>query len=865
MISKAEREYTDDEVYSILTPPLRRWFREKFNTFTPSQRYAVKEIHEKKNVLISSPTGSGKTLSAFLSALNELFILAQRGELEDKIYVVYVSPLKALNNDIERNLNEPLREIYELERELPRIRVAVRTGDTSTLDRAKQTKKPPHILITTPETLAIVLNAPKFSKNLKDVRWIIVDEIHSLADNKRGVHLSLSLERLENICETKPVRIGLSATISPLDKVAEFLVGLNDDQVRDCLTVDVSYFKKTELKVISPVKDLIYTPSEKVSTELYKLLDRLLSRHKTTLIFTNTRSATERVTFHLKSVFKEKYENNIGAHHSSLSKGIRLDVEEKLKNGELKVVVTSTSLELGIDIGYIDLVILLGSPKSISRALQRVGRSGHKLKEKSKGHIIVLDRDDLVECVVLMKKARERALDKIKIPENALDVLAQHLVGMSIERKWSVEDAYRLIRRAYPYRNLSYDTFISLLRYLGGEYEELEDRRVYGKLWYDERKKEFGRRGKMVRAIYYMNVGTIPDEVSAKVFTREGKYVGKLEEEFIERLLPGDIFVLGGKTYIFRYSKGLNAYVDDAESKKPTVPAWFSEMLPLSYDLATEIQRFRGVMKQMLINSKRDEILDYLRKEYKIDKNTALAIYNYFLEQIRFSRIPTDKEIVVEQFIDDERKHNYIFHTLIGRRANNALARAFAYEITKRKLTNVAITISDNGFVISLPPNKKLFPDEIRRLFNWRELEYSLRKSLENTEMLKRRFRHVATRSFLILRRYMQRRMTVGRQQLNSHILYNVLRRVDPNFPVLREVYREIMEDAMNIEDAKEYLRKVSIGEIKVTVLDKSDVPSPFAFNLVVMGYSDTVLMEDRKEMIRQLHQKVMKVIEERR
>ena len=327
-----KREYSDEEIYKILEKPVREWFRRKYKTFTPPQRYAIKEIHEGKNVLICSPTGSGKTLSAFLAGINELIKLSMEKRLEDRIYILYVSPLRALNNDIERNLKEPLKEIYEVAKELnielDEIRVAVRTSDTTSSQKQKMLKKPPHILITTPESLAIALNSPKFSQLLSGIKYVIVDEIHALT-NKRGVHLSLSLERLNRIANF--IRIGLSATIYPLTEVAKFLVG-ND---RDCYIVDVNYAKETEIKVISPVDDFIYTPSEEISKKLYNLLKKLIEEHKTTLIFTNTRSATERVAFNLKQIGVEKVET----HHSSLSREHRLEVEEKLKKGELKVVV----------------------------------------------------------------------------------------------------------------------------------------------------------------------------------------------------------------------------------------------------------------------------------------------------------------------------------------------------------------------------------------------------------------------------------------------------------------------------------------------------------------------------------------------
>ena len=858
MIRFAQREYTDEEIYGILVDPVREWFRQKFGTFTPPQRYAVIEIHKGENVLISSPTGSGKTLSAFLAAINELILLGKEGELEDRIYVLYVSPLRALNNDIRRNLEEPLREIREVAQkmgyDLPEIRVAVRTSDTTSYEKQKMIKKPPHILITTPESLAIALNAPKFSQCLKTVKYVIVDEVHALAENKRGSHLALSLERLQNLAGNF-VRIGLSATIHPLEEVAKFVFGFNDDGTpRPGLIVDVSFAKKTEIKVESVVNDLVYTDAATLSEALYKRLDALIEQHRTTLIFTNTRSGAERVAYHLKKRFP-KYTELIGAHHSSLSRDVRLEVEEKLKRGEIKAVCTSTSLELGIDIGSIDLVVLIGSPKSVNRALQRIGRAGHRLHDVSKGVILVLDRDDLVECTVLAHNARNRRLDRVKIPQNPLDVLVQHLLGMALEKVWDVEEAYRLVRRAYPYRNLSFEDFISVLRYLAGEYAGLEEKKVYAKIWLENGK--FGRRGKMTRAIYYMNVGTIPDEAKIEVYTLDKRFIGTVEEEFAERLMPGDIFVLAGRTYEFKKSRGNRIYVEPKEGAKPTIPAWFSEMLPLSFDLALDVQRFRREVKELLNNGRAES---FLMEKYQIDEKAAKAILGYFREQAKYSTIPDDETLLIEDVLEG-RRAKYFFHTLIGRRANEALSRAFAYLISKRKRCNVGIAISDNGFMLILPREKRLSEEEIRALFQLEDLRGTLKNALDNTELLKRRFRHVANRGLLILRRYMGRKKSLGRQQLNAQTLLRLLKKNYPDFPLLKEVYREIMEDKMDIENAELFLSWIREGKIKI-VFERNELPSPFAFNLEVIGASDVVLMEDRRELIKQLHRKIMAMIE---
>ena len=354
-------------------------------------------------------------------------------------------------------------------------------------------KNPPHILITTPESLAILLSSIKFRENMKSVQWLIVDEIHSLAENKRGVHLSLSMEHLEMI-NGHITRVGLSATVAPIKEIAKYLVGF--DQKRNCKIVDVQFIKELDLKVLSPVKDLIRSSYEEKHIAMYRLMHKLIQRHKTTLIFTNTRSATERVISYLKEFFPKYYKDNIGAHHSSLSKELRHEIEERLRKGKIKAVVSSTSLELGIDIGYIDLVILLGSPKSVARALQRVGRSGHKLKSKTKGRLIVLDRDDLVECSVLLKCAIEKKIDKVHIPINSLDVLAQQIYGFVIAEPIKAERLFSIIKKSYCYHNLSKNDFMSVVKYLSGEYSSLQDRHVYAKIAYNKETGMLYRRGK---------------------------------------------------------------------------------------------------------------------------------------------------------------------------------------------------------------------------------------------------------------------------------------------------------------------------------------------------------------------------------
>src|SRR3990167_8273617 len=549
------KKHSGNQIESILHPLVKEWFFSKFEDFSLTQKYGVMNIWERKNILISAPTGGTKTLTAFLSVLNYLVILAEKNELEDKIYAVYTSPLKALSNDIHKNLVEPLEEIKELakkkEIKLQDIRIGLRTGDTTTSERQKMARKSPHILVTTPESLAIVLTSKNFVEKMRAVEFCIVYEIHAL-DNKRGVYLNLTLERLNEVSKTYPVKIGLSATVEPIEEVARYLVG--EDKERSVRYVRVPLDKKIDVDVLTPVEDLI--EEENITPSFYNLLDALIKKHKTTLVFTNTRSATERVVNHLKDKFPTEYgDDNIAAHHSSLSKTHRFDIEERLRRGKLKVVVCSTSLELGIDIGYIDLVLMIGSPKSSARALQRLGRAGHKLHETAKGRFIVLDRDDLVECGVIQKEMTEKKINRIYFPKNCLDVLAQQIYGMAIYKIWDIESLFSLIKKSYCYSNLARKDFLDIISYLAGEYD-LDKNNVYGKIWYNPMTKQVGKRGKMARVLYMTNIGTIPDESFITVKLASDEPIGAIAEGFLERMKKGDVFVLGGDRYVYRYTRG---------------------------------------------------------------------------------------------------------------------------------------------------------------------------------------------------------------------------------------------------------------------------------------------------------------------
>jgi len=854
--------YTREESLNPLEHYVREWFESTFEELTPPQYHSFKHISNGDNVVIAAPTGSGKTIAGFLNILSELFKMGERGELEQKVYCIYISPLKALDNDVRKNLLVPLKEIREIASskgiELPEVEVGLRTGDVSSYEKSKQLKKPPHILITTPESMAVLLNAPKFIEKLKGLKWVIIDEIHELANNKRGMHLSLSLERLQETVDNEFTRIGLGATLHPLEEAARYLVGYNQEgSPRDCTIIDVTWMKKLDLKVVSPVADLVNTPPSEINEKLYQYLDHYISSHTSTLIFTNTRSGTERVVYALKERWPEKYnQSTIGAHHGSLSREVRLEVENRLKSGDLKAVVSSTSLELGIDIGHVDLVIQIGSPKSTTRTVQRIGRAGHKIFQVAKGRLIALDREDLVETTVMLKNAEERKLDRIQIPMNALDILAQHVVGMGITGRWKVEEALKVVRRSYLYHRLSREEFERLLHYLAGHYAELEDQKVYGKIWYDE-EGTFGRRGKYVRIIYYLNLGAIPDEVKVGVYLLSSKeYLGGIEEEFLEKLRKGDIFVLGGRPYRFRYARGMRCYVEKVPpATSPTIPAWVSEMLPLSFDLAIEVQDFRWKVAH-IVERGREEARRWIESNYPVDEKASRAIVDYLWLQKEFSEVPGASEIMVEETSDPEGRKYLVFHSLFGRRVNDTLSRAFATVTARRIRHSVGIVISDHGFALRVPEHREVDLDRVMEEFTGSGLRELIEKTIEGTELLRRRFRHCAARSFLVLRNYKGHKISVSKQQMSSQKFLKILQELDPQFPVLKETYREIMEDVLDIKNAQKVKEWLASGELRIRKV-ATPVPSPLSQNLIVLGEADIILMEDRKARLLELHRLV--------
>ncbi|RZD37952.1 MAG: ATP-dependent helicase [Methanobacteriota archaeon] len=841
------------EVLKGFEPLIRKWFNSKFDDLTPPQSMAVPLIHNKENVLVSSPTGSGKTLTAFLSIINDFLKIHRESKFEDGVHAIYISPLKALANDIDRNLKQPLNEMMKIAEELdidvPEIKVAVRSGDTSLKERARMVRKPPHIIITTPESLGLLLSSKKFRDHFRKTRYIILDEIHDLANNKRGTHLSLSVERLAQLIDNEPVRIGLSATQAPIEDIAGFLGGFIKGKPRPVNIVDVKERKHLDLKVICPVDNLTLHSTEVINSKMYDLLVDLVNDHRTTLIFTNTRSGTESIAIQLKERGIEK----LAAHHGSLSKEMRLDVEEKLKGGEMDVVVSSTSLELGIDIGYVDLVVQIGSPKSIAKGLQRIGRAGHDLKAISKGRLVVFDPDDLVECAVLVRSAYKGQIDRVSIPEKATDVLAQSIIGMSLDRNWNSDEMYELVVSAYPYRNLTKHEFLDVLDFLGGN--ALEKHGVYPKIWYNKKDKDIGiKRGS--RQIYNMNIGTIPQEINYTVVLEgRGAQLGNLSEKFVENLSKNDIFVLGGRTYQFLECNRTTVVVKDGLGRKPTVPSWSGEMLPRSFDLSESVGKFRAEVENKL-ELDEEEIIEWLKKEFRLDKGAAKTIISHLDEQKKICGfVPSDKQLMVEGYIDNRGRSGAIFHFPFGRRVNDALSRAFAFKLGKEIGSSVRISLSDDAFLLTFP--SRLAIEGIADRLLPKSLEPLLRKAITNTEIFAQRFRHCANRSFMVLRNYKGREISLPRQQLRTSQVLEAINEVD-SFPMLEEAYREVLYDAFDLKNAQIIIDDILKGERKIKYRTYSPVPSPLSHSLILSGLSDIVLMEDRSALLRELHAQVL-------
>ncbi|AWB27990.1 ATP-dependent helicase [Halococcoides cellulosivorans] len=881
----------DSDVLDRFQSPLREWWVDQFGAFvpqnggffTPPQKEAIPLIDDGTNALICAPTGSGKTQAAFAAILDDLFERARAEELSNSVHALYVSPLKALANDVHRNLATPLEGVTDRLADAGEdvtVRHAIRHGDTPDHERQQMLEETPHILNTTPETLAILLNSPKFREKLRTVEYVVVDEIHSLADNKRGTHLAVSLERLEALADESPTRIGCSATVEPLDRMAEFLVGRErpGGPAREYDIVDARFARDLDLELDVPVDDLIGTGPGAVTDALYEDLHAMIQAHENTIVFTNTRSGAERVLHRLRQRYDAYDEETSGCHHGSLDRERRERIESKLKAGDISVVTTSTSLELGIDMPHVDLVVQLGSPKRVAALLQRVGRAGHQLGETVTGRAIALDRDDLVELAVMVERASEGFVDRVFVPENAHDVAAQHVYGMAINGPRPESEVRAILTKADPYRGYGDDDYESLMAYLTADYEGLEDRDVYPKVWRDTNDapdgqhhyEEYpvgepliGKRGRMARVIYMTNVGTIPDSFSCTVVLRgSDTWVGHLDEAYLDTLDPGDVFVLGGDRYEYSYRRGTKVYVDRS-SARPTVPSWYSERLPLSRDLGREILAIQREIIDHHDRAGMPALRQWLR-EFPMTENAVRALTQLFDQQLRFAgpeSLATPDRIVIEHEQDrEDYERRYYVHSIYGRRFNDGLSRLLADRIADAADANVQVAVADNGFVLSMPLNRKVDPVNLLEGLDPETVREDLRDALDGTDLLQRYFRINATRALMILRNYKGHSKSASQQQVDAEMLIDFAQEL-PNFAVMEETYREIAEDKLDVAGIEGVLAAIEAGDIEV-VSHRVDSPTPRAFGLATLSASDVVLAEDESAVLQDFHERVMAEIE---
>ena len=603
-----------EALFERLCPPVRQWFKDKFPDFTPPQKLAIPAIMDKQHLLLCSPTGSGKTLTAFLSVIDQLVRLALDKKLEKKVHAIYISPIKALANDIQRNLIGPLSEITEhyLPDRAQEIRVGLRTGDTSQSDRQKMLRNPPHILITTPESLAIAITSPRFQPIVSEVEYMIIDELHSMVSTKRGVHLSLTLSMLDSLLKNPVQRIGISATMEPLETVAEYLVSSDDREARGQPT-SVSIAKISGSRELD--LDILITHPKFSDLSMAKLLEYnieaiadLISAHTTTLVFANTRKMTETIVQKLRPFLGDL----VAGHHGSMDKNIRLDVEKKLKHGHLRAVVTSSSLEMGIDIGSVDLVLQVGSPGDIATALQRIGRAGHHVGGIPRARFLPTGVDDLIELAALQAAIQTGDMDRLDFPQNCLDVVAQFIIGLVIINDLDIDEAYEVIVNSWSYRNFEYDDFIEVLDMLE------EERRI----WIDWEENIFGKRG-YSRMIYYTNIGTIAPDNSYLVFNAEGSILGKLSGSFVSNLRTGDVILLGGSTYRVTNIQGTRVNVTSVTGHRPTIPSWSGEARSRSRELSQALLDLIGHCIVALRREHDPRML--LREVYGLSNEVALA------------------------------------------------------------------------------------------------------------------------------------------------------------------------------------------------------------------------------------------------
>ena len=835
-------------------PLVEEWFREQFGEPTEPQIQGWPAIRQGYDVLISAPTGSGKTLAAFLICIDQLIREARNGDLPDETRVVYVSPLKALSNDIRKNLETPLAQIRELAENrgvaLGEIRTAVRTGDTPMWERQQMGRKPPHILVTTPESLYILITAERSRANLRTAKTVIVDEIHAMADDKRGSHLAITLARLDALVGTRPQRIGLSATVKPIEEVGNFLGPRTH-------IVNTGHRRDMDLAVLVPRDELGPIASHEMWGELYDRIAELILAHRTTLVFVNTRRLSERVSHALSERLGAEV---VTSHHGSLSRQARLQAETRLKNGELRAVVATASLELGIDVGFVDLVVQVGTTRNIAVALQRFGRAGHWVRATPKARIIATTRDELIECAALIRAIHQGELERIEIPQNALDILAQQIVAMAACDQWNVDALYDRIRTAWPYRDLSrkeFDEIIEMLsegistsRGRSGAFLHLD--RVNGNVR--------GRRGARLAAITCG--GAIPDNANYVVTAEpDGRNVGTLDEDFAVESLAGDVFLLGTHSWRIKRVSSSRVFVEDAEGAPPSIPFWLGEAPGRSIELSQSVSETRE--KIWMLSGDAERPMQFLMTECGLDEAGARQAVAYVLSGVAtLGTMPTQTRVVAERFFDEGGGMQLVIHAPFGARVNKAWGLALRKKFCRTFNFELQAAATDNGLLISLTEGHAFPLELVFEFLKPQTLRHTLEQAMLPAPMFTSRWRWNASRALAILRFRGGAKVPAPLLRMRSDDLLaavfpdqvacpeNLTAEPHiPDHPLVRETVNNCLFEAMDLNRLMSIVEAIGDGEIRTVAID-NPAPSPFSHEILnanPYAFLDDAPLEERR------------------
>lgn len=816
---------------SSLHPQLRAWFAAHYEKLSDIQQRALPHTLRGENTLILAPTGRGKTLAAFLSVLSKLAGLAYSNQLPNAVAAIYVSPLKALGNDIHRNLQPALAALNRNLEPSRQIRMEVRSGDTIQADRNRQRRQRPHLLLTTPETLSSILSQKEWRESGFNPTTVVVDEIHSFAENKRGSLLALCLERLEHRVQRPVQRIGVSATAWPVDAMARLLCGR-----RPCAIASVDIRKAHRLEIEPPSVGEGLPPAGYNPFRVAPTVARLVQQARCSLIFLTTRSGVERLALAL-GILLPDLEDKIAVHHGSVNRERRLEIEEGLKAGTWRAVVASSSLEMGVDFSSVDQVLLIGTPRGVSRALQRLGRSGHRVDGVAQGALVPLSLPDLVECVALRRAAEAGHLDALRIPSAPLDVLAQVLLGMSIEQEWTCDEAFDVVKSAGPYLDLTREDFDEVLRYLAGQGKVLGPYGTYGKIVLQNVRFHVAK-GKTARN-YYMNLGVISSDVEMKVVSARRRILGAVEESFIASLQPNEAFIMSGKAVRVKQIHQNTAVVEPAQGENVKTPRWMGNKMALTTQLANEELRLRRQLRDAWQNGKAEACIRMLKNEYNVGANVSGRMAQFLARHTNALPIPTDSPVLAER-VTTGRSMLVLVHVVGGRAVNRSLAWVCAARIAKGQ--SVVANFDDHGFLLALDARLNLTAEILHESFHPSNWLTDLRATLSTTETLGTSFRHIAEIGQLLPRRTPRGDVPARTATWNGSLLYKTLLEHEPDHPLVREAVREVLEDQCDAPRALAETERIYREPLEIFDLPR---PSPFALPLFTAFNREVLLASD--------------------